>query len=255
MNIFVVALLPVLFLANSSEQAKVANNKPEVEFHNGRISVKAEDVALKEVLQEIEKKSGIEIELKDAKAAEKSVSIDVKDVMPRRVFRQILHGLNFAYFHSRTGLARVLILAPGGTPPEGYRKPFGRGLRRKRWQRRSRNFREMLSEKSVKEKLAKVATMQADEDARSIEELGMALTDKDPEVKEKALEVLVDKEEGDSITNALRRGLSDPDPEFRIEILEALAEQGDLDSLRAALNDPDPEVREEAADLLESAAP
>ena len=253
MNLFVLSVLSLLFLINGGQEVKTAGSKPLVKFEEGRISVKAEAVPLKDLLEEIGEKSGIEIELKDAKAAEKSVSIDVENVRPRRALNEILDGLNFAYFYSRTSLARVLILAPGDTPPEGFRRPFG--ARRQRGRRLGRFRRENLEGKSLEEKMAAVRAMRSAKDTRSVEELGKALTDQDPEVKGEALEALIDKEEGENVTRMLRQGLNDPDPEFRMEVLEALADRGDLDSVRKASSDPDPEVREAAADLLESAAP
>jgi len=259
MNIPVLALLPVLFLASAGEKASIVNNKPEVEFRDGRMSVKAEDVLLKDLLEEIGGKGAIEIELKDAKAAEKSVSVDVKNAIPGRALREILQGLNYALFYSKMGLSRVVIVPPGTRIVGGVGERFGDG----------RNFtgsfqgkgkkaleaeRKTERNSAVDAKLAAIDALEDSEDPKSVDELGKALTDQNSEVKLAALEALADKE-GANVNQALRLGLNDPDPEFRVEVLEALADRGDLDAVRNALSDPSPEVKAAAADLLEDAKP
>jgi len=248
-----VALLPVFFLASAGEKAEVVRNQPEVEFRDGRMSVRAADVRLKDLLDEIGGKGKIEIELKDAKAAEKSVSVDLKDVIPGRALREILHGLNYAFFYSQTRLSRVVIVPPG-TPivrSPGGRIAGGKGVvgnfPAKREARRKPE-----RDSAVEAKLAAIEAWEESEDPKSIDELGKALAPQNAEVKSAALNALADKE-GANVNQALRRGLSDPSPEFRIEVLEALAERGDLDALRKALSDPSPEVKEAVADLLEDA--
>jgi hypothetical protein len=254
MNILILALLPVLFLASAGEKVETVNNKPEVEFRDGRVSIKAVDVLLKDLLEEIGSQGAIEIELKDKKAAAKIVSLDVKDALPGRALRDVLEGLNFAFFYSKTGLSRIVIVPPGTPIERGFGGRLGGG----------RNFAEPMGKKginagrkpdrdsAVDAKLAAIEAWEESEDPKSVDELGKALSDPSSEVKLAALEALADKE-GDNVNQALRLGLNDPDPEFRIEVLEALAERGDLDSLRKALNDPSPEVKETAADLLEDA--
>lgn len=259
MNILALALLPVLFLASAGEKAETVTNKPEVEFRDGRMSVKAEDVLLKDLLEEIGGKGAIEIELKDAKAADKSVSVDVKDAIPGRVLREILQGLNYAFFYSKTGLSRVVIV-PHGTPiarASGGRLGDGRnftGSIQGKGKKPVEAQRKTERDSSVDAKLAAIEVLEQSEDPKSIDELGKALTDQNAEVKSAALEALAEKE-GANVNQALRLGLNDPSPEFRIEVLEALAERGDLDALRKALSDPSSEVKAAAADLLEDAKP
>jgi hypothetical protein len=90
------------------------------------------------------------------------------------------------------------------------------------------------------------------DNTRSFAILARALTDPEREVKDAALQALVEKD-APEMTPVIRQGLDDSDPEFRMEVLEALAEQGDVESLRRATLDTDEEVRERAAELLESA--
>jgi len=254
MNILVLALLPVLFLASAGEKAETVNNKPEVEFRDGRVRVKAEDVPLRDLLEEIGAKGGIEIELKDPKAAEKKISVDVKDTIPGRVLREILQGLNYAFFYSKTGLSRIVI-GPHGTPiarGPGGRLGDGRNFTGFQGKGKKALEAQLKRDSAVEAKLAAIEALEESEDPKSIDELGKALTDSSSEVKSAALEALADKE-GANVNQALRLGLNDPDPEFRIEVLEALAERGDLDAVRKALSDPNADVKAAAADLLEDA--
>lgn len=256
MNSLFLALLPVFFLAGAVEKVEVVRNQPEVEFRNGRMSVNAKDVRLKDLLEEIGGKGKIEIELKDAKAAEKSVSVDIKDVIPGRALREILHGLNYAFFYSQTGLSRVVVV-PHGTPIEkasgdrigggrfyGGMPGAGKGM--------LKGGPKTERDSAVEAKLAAIEAWEESEDPKSVEELGKALTDQNAEVKSAALDALSDKE-GANVNQALRRGLNDPDPDFRVEVLEALAGRGDLDAVRKALSDPNPTVKEAAKELLEDA--
>ena len=77
------------------------------------MSVKATNVPLKELLSEMQKKSGIVVELKDTKAAERPFSIDLKSVLPTRAFEEVLRDLNYAFLYSENRLSQVLILPPG----------------------------------------------------------------------------------------------------------------------------------------------
>ena len=110
-EILVVFLVFLMLLANTETGVmRSPNNKPLVRFEDGRISVKAGDVPLKDILSEIQKNSGIVIELKDSKAAEKRSFVDFKNLLSALAFREILPDLNCAFFYSGTRLARVLIL-------------------------------------------------------------------------------------------------------------------------------------------------
>jgi hypothetical protein len=255
MNSLLLALLPVFFLASAGENIEMVRNTPEVEFRNGRMSVTAKDVLLKDLLEEIGGKGAIEIELKDAKAAEKSVSVDFKDVIPGRALREILHGLNYAFFYSQTGLSRIVIVPPG-TPiaKAGERLGSGKffGGAQGAGKGMLKGARKTERDSAVEAKLAAIEAWEESEDPKSIDELGKALTDQNAEVKSAALDALSNKE-GDNVRQALRRGLNDSDPAFRVEVLEALAGHGDLGALRKALSDPSAAVKEAAAELLEDA--
>ena len=264
MKILVAFLTFMVVAGVKSASASSPANTPLVRFENGRMSVKARDVPLKNLLGEIQEKSGIVIELKDPTAAERRSFIDFKNLLPALAFRTILRGLNFAFFYSEKRLARVLILSSGNRiakSKSGLMNPnrFGRQVPRAGHAPTRSGAKPKLTGKNSKDshiaaQLDAIEAMQDSDDPKSIAALGDALADQDLEVKEAALQVLADKK-GAKVTQMLRRGLSDADPEFRIEVLEALADRGDQDSLRKALADPNQDVRDTAADLLESTTP
>jgi hypothetical protein len=260
MKFLVVFLASLMFVASADAAAtSLPESKPLVAFESGRLSVKAGDVPLKDLLSEIQAKSGIMIDLKDSKAAAKRSSVDFKNLPPARAIREILKDLNFAFFYSGNRLSRVLILPPGDRTPaakSGLMNPNRIGPRFPRAQNApgkpgpipklpGKN----RKDSDVTAKLEAIEAMEDSDDPKSIAALGEALTDKNREVKEAAFQALADKK-GANVTEILRRGLNDADPEFRIEVLEALAERGDLESLRKALADRNQDVRETAADLL-----
>ncbi len=234
-------------------------SEPRVDFENERLSVSATDVALKDLLSEIQAKSGIIIELKDSKAAAQRSSVEFKALSAVLAFQSILRDLNFAFFYSGNRLVRVLILPPEVqtlTANDKLMKPNPVGRRRAQAKipplKSEATSRPPAGDRQDSDVMAKHDAIAAMEDAdhpESIAALAEALTDGHRKIKTAALRALAHKK-GAAVTQVLRRGLNDSDPEFRIEVLEILADRGDLEPLRKALADRNQEVRENAADLL-----
>jgi hypothetical protein len=269
MKILVISLISLTLAAAADPPAKSPprSKPPLVEFQNGRLSVKATNVPLKELLSEMQKKSGIVVELKDTKAAERPFSIDLKSVLPTHAFEEVLRGLNYAFLYSGNRLSQVLILPPGVEitqrqvekgPPQPTKRSEGRFDRAEKGSLKAEREQKALKQKTmdsrVQSKLAAIAEMEASDDPKSIVALGDMLADPSPEVKEAALSALTDKE-GSLPTQMIRRGLNDRAAEFRIEVLEALAERKDIESLRRGMADSNKDVRERAAELLEQSKP
>jgi HEAT repeats len=260
----VTIFLGSLLLVASTDAASTSLSKSKllIGFEQGRMSVKAVNVPLKDLLSEIEEKSGIVIDLRDSETAAKRSSVDFKNLLPALAFREMLQDLNFAFFYSGTRLARVLILPPKDQTSTARSEsmnpnPIGRPFVRAEVVpivpgATPRLPGENSKDSDVMAKLDAIEAMEDSDDPKSIAALGEALNDQNRKVKEAALRVLADKK-GANITQMLRRGLNDADPDFRIDVLEILADRGDLDSLRRALADRNREVRERAADLLENA--
>jgi hypothetical protein len=262
MTILIVLLASLMLVAGAKPATSLPKTKPLVGFENGRLTIKAADVLLKDLLSEVQAKSGIAIELKDSTAAEKRSFVEIKSLPPALVFQSILRDFNFAFFYSGTRLARVLILPSGDQShkaknglvnPDRIGRPFPRAEHTPLKPGAMPTLQGQNSKGSdVMAKLEAIEALEDSDDPKSVAALGDALTDQDRRVKEAALRALEHKEEAGA-TQMLRRGLNDSDPEFRVLVLEALANRGDLDSLRKALADRNHNVRETAADLLESA--
>ncbi len=268
MRILVISLISLVLAAASDPPAKSPprSKPPLVEFQNGRLSVKATNVPLKELLSEMQKKSGIVVELKDTKVAERPFSIDLKSVPPTRAFEEVLRDLNYAFLYSGNRLSQVLILPPGAEitqrqiekRPQPTKRFEGRPDRTEKGPLKAERDQKALKQKTVdsrvQSKLATIAELEDFDDPKSIAALGDMLADPSPDVKEAALSALTEKE-GSLATQMIRRGLNDRSPEFRIEVLEALAERKDTESLRTAMADSNKDVRERAAELLEQSKP
>jgi hypothetical protein len=268
MRILLISLISLVLAAASDPPTKSPprSRPPLVEFQNGRMSIKATGAPLKELLSEMEKKSGIAVELKDTKAAERPFSIDLKSVLPTRAFEEVLRGLNYAFLYSGNRLSQVLILPPGveivQRQIEKGPQPTKRSERRSdraetgpvKAEREQKALKQKTADSRVQSKLASIAELEDFDDPKSIAALGDMLADPSAEVKEAALSALTDKE-GSLATQMIRRGLNDRSPEFRIEVLEALAERKDTESLRTGMTDSNRNVRERAAELLEESKP
>jgi HEAT repeat protein len=259
MKMLLVLIAALTLIAAAEGATSLSESTPMVRFENGRLSVKAGDAPLKDLLSEIQIKSRIIIELKDSKAAAKPSSVEFKHLSPTLAFQTILRDVNFAFFYSGNRLARVLILPPGDQSPTASSALINPNRPSPRFPRtetaplkRAAGPRlpgETTKDSDVTAKLEAIEAIEDSDDPKSIAALGEALTDPQRKVKEAALKALAHKKAA-NVTQTLRRGLNDSDPEFRIEVLETLADRGDLDSLRKALADRNQQMRETAVDLL-----
>jgi hypothetical protein len=269
----VLSLVSLFFMAaGPAPQAQPVN--PLVKFSAGRLTVRAVEVPLKDLLQEIGKRSGIVVELRDQKTAQKQVTLELNNVSPSLALEEILRGFSFALFHDKNGLSQVVVLSPDTSPSElaltkapparsppkpvsSASKPsrsdsppdFDELLKRNR-DEGLKAIAQALKGDDSSRKLEAIDALGSFEDPAALKLLHEALGDSNTEVKKSALETLAEKE-GQDVVPILSGALRDPDPSFRMEVLEALAEKGDLQAVRTALSDKSREVREKAAELLE----
>lgn len=232
--LLVISLFVIAAEVASSETSTV---NPFVSFSEGRLSIRAVEVSLKDLLQEISEKCDIVVELMDQKAEEERLTLELFDFFPEMAFKEILQGFSFAFFYNNARLAHVVALsvaalppnlslpAPSPRPPPSVSKPRSEP---------APDFEELLERNR----------------AEGIKVLSDALASPDSDIKSSALEVLTEQEGADVIP-VLSGALRDPDPEFRMEVLEALADKGETQLVRSALSDQNIEVREKAAELLE----
>lgn len=263
---YIIAVFVILMAAPASPNTDAVN--PLVKFFEGRLSIRAVNVSLKDLVQEIRKKSGIVVDLRDAKGAEKRITIELVNLTPARALEEILRGLSFASFYNYNGLFQVVVVSPDASPPQltlsktpqprpQPRQPFKPDFEELLKRNRDEGLKaiaQVLKGGNRRDKLQAVEALESfgsADDPEIIWLLGEALADSDRAVKKSALEALADKE-GAAVIPLLTAGLRDPDPSIRIEVLEALGEKRALDLVRGALSDPDSEVRETAQELVES---
>ena len=234
-------LLPILQpwkVMGSEAPSDTHSTNPLVTLSEGHLTVRAVDVPLSDLLQEIREKSHIQVELKDEEAAENRITVDLQNLPPNLALEQILRGLNLAYFYENDRLAKVVALPLASTPlpAKALSSPSPPETPPAQKKRELPNFEELLER----------------DRAAALKAINEALASPDPEVRRAALEALEDDEEPD-VVPILSRALRDPDPSIRMEALEALAERGELQLVKGALSDQNSEVREKAAELLEDA--
>lgn len=244
--------LAVLLFVMAAEVARPDTSTVSslVRFSASRLTIRAEEISLKDLAQEIRKKSGIIVELRDSKAAEKRLTLDLKNVSPELAFEEILRGFSFAVFYDDGRLAQVVVLSAEGSPAklELSSRPSPRP---------PPSDKSRLLVKPTPDKPSPSASMPDFEELleqnreEGMKVLSEALASPDPKVKRAALEALAETE-GPDVLPLLSGALRDPDPSIRMEVLEALADKGELQAVRGALSDQNREVRERAAELLES---
>ena len=266
----IVAVFVTLMAVPASPNTDAVN--PLVRFFEGRLSIRAVNIPLKELVQEISKKSGIVVELRDAKAAEKRITVDLVNLPPALALEEILRGFSFALlYNNKAHLAEAVVLSPvvpspqvaqSKPPPprpQPVRQPSVPGPDFEALLNRNRDegmqaISLALKGNNRRDKLQAVDALEnfgSADDQAIIRLLGEALADSDKAVKKSALGALVDKE-GAAVIPLLAAGLKDPDPSIRVEVLDALSEKGQLHLVRSALSDPDQDVREKAQELLET---
>lgn len=227
--------------AEAAPQSKAVN--PLVKFSDGRLTIRAVDVPVKDLIEEIRKKSGIAVEIRDQKAAQKRVTVDLTDLSPELAVEDMLRGLSFALFYDGDRLSQVVVLSAEALPPQ-------LSLSRTSSARPASKPSPAASKPSAADSVPDFEELLERDRDKGMKAVKEALANPDSEIKTAALEALTDTE-GEGVLPLLSGALRDPDPSFRMEVLEALADKGELQLVRSALSDQNTEVREKAAELLE----
>jgi hypothetical protein len=217
-------------------------SNPFVSYSKGRLTVRAVDVPVKDLIEEIRKKSGIIIELRNQKAAQKRVTVNLADLSPEQAVEDMLRGLSFALFYDGDRLSQVVVLSADGSPPQ-------LSLSRASSARPAPRPSPAASKPSPADSVPDFEELLERDRDKGLKAVKEALANPDSEIKTAALEALADTE-GEDVLPLLSGALRDPDPSFRMEVLEALADKGELQLVRSALSDQNTEVREKAAELL-----
>lgn len=254
--------IPVLGLGASGDSG-AGGASFVVEAKNDLLTLRANDIPLKEVLTEIVDQSGISITIHGE--LEGLISADFSDLPMDEGLKRLVKGLNYVFIYGsekgKSGtlpIKRVII----------YSKKGGGPIRRL-------ESRRVVPERQPSQELEEA----------SFDSLVKALQDKDPAVREEAVDRLVDLEDKRAINHLSRVLLQDKAPDVRESAAEALGDFGDrrvvrplvralrdedagvresavyalveigggeaINALRRALQDEDEDVREAAADALE----
>jgi len=212
-----------------------------IQARNNRLTVKLRDIPLEKVLTEIANQTGIQIIFYGP--MEGFLSADFSDLPLNKGLRQLTRGFNhiFIYCGGKAKdlgpeIKKVIIYSKTGERPDKRLEP--RVIKTKKW---------------LPEELTAV--------------LVKALEDKNPEVREDAVDLLAElKDERvivhltevllndkDEDIDPLIKALGDKDAGVRESVVDALADVGGdkvISPLMDALGDEDEDVRETAADAL-----
>ena len=285
-----VTIATVLFVALLIASPALAQKSLEVEWKAGRLSVRAENTALSEILREVARQTGLEV--RGHEGLQEEVSVRFADLPLDDALRKLLDRVNSlivgepspqgrprpvlgVVFERRTEpvalreeqgdrlSALTGILAKGGTEAEQALfsaaldpDPSIRGLASETLAARNsqEDFQTILKAATAEDALTRLMALQvlSQHETVALPALAKALSDQDMEVKGYAMQMLAQKRSPEALA-ALGQVLHDPDPAFRQYALKFLGQLGDPTSLSyigLALHDKDEAVRGLAADLL-----
>jgi len=260
-----------------------------VEYAGTKLSVTADHVPLSQVLQEVAKKTGLEV--RGLSEAGKTVAVQLSDVTVAQAIQGLLGGTNYVIFGSLASpagvrAARVVIInaAAGAAIDIGTEAQTGKAAadQAKRSSFRSQlmstnpaeqdaGFREVikLNPKEAYDALADVITngdgiarLRAlqfmDQDSQIDPSLVMgslrdALNDQDSVLRDYSVQALGRHPGSDSL-DLLRQVYSESDSTVRLNVIEAVSQRTDAHALiQQASTDPDQAVSSLATELLNGA--
>lgn len=224
---------PVLGLGASGDSG-TGSSSFVLKVKDNLLTLKANDIPLKEVLTEIVNQTGIHILIHGE--LEEVLSADFSGLPLDEGLRRLIKDSNYVFIYE-TGKGK------GGEPPIKqviiYSKKGGGPTER------------LESRVMVPEKREKHLPETLEE--ASLDSLVRALKDKDPGVREEAVDRLVELDDRRVIIPLTRVLLQDSAPDVRETAAEALGELGDKRAVRPlvqALRDREAGVRESAVDAL-----
>ena len=268
-----VAVFLVLLLSWVAESAQAAA-RVTVRLQKDRLSINAREAALREILVELSRATGIQVYLAvdlEGRVAAEATTISFKGLTIEEGLRRLLRGKNLILVYSQAGLSEIRIYGEGSR--EFRRLTVGRpqpSRRAQTAQRAPRPPRGVVEDFAELTRLRAEALENPDPAARSAaldrlsrnEKLAVQTAleilerERDPEVLESALDILGGQE---SVPlDPLFKVATHPEPTVRLQALELLSEHGEGDSRvrdllkKIVQTDRNREVRETARSLLES---
>lgn len=227
----------------------------EIEIVEHRVSLRANGLALRRVLEEIASRTGIELELEDPLDRPSNVSFE--DLFLPEALDRLLEGRSYLLRHvddasGRQGVSWLWVMAQGAKeaavdPADAVARPDPdeSGLER---------LRQALADHDPKTRLRAVTGLEQLTGSEAAMKVlaTTARIDDNASVREEAVHAL--GELGDVAARIeLEQALLDPESRVREAALHSLVDLGGEDSARAlasALNDEDPALREQAVYAL-----
>ena len=267
-TVSVFLLLPLIAQAESLRgttraEVRPSHSAPFVRFADERLTVKVQDIALRELLKEIARESGLTLVL--LSALQDRMTVEFHQLPLDKALRRLLRHRNFALEYAEktakgshsTGLrpTGLWVFANGGgdypvqtivleeTKPRSSQEAAALD---------NRVVQVALQSPDPEEREDAVETLGESRHPDAIAPLSLALADEDTDVREAAIDALADVG-GDEAAQALAVALQDEDAELREDAVEALGEIGGETAiylLEQASQDNDKFVRGTAARLL-----
>jgi len=231
-----ICVIHIILLINLSSLSVSENREPDeapflVRTKGNLLTVKARDIPLEEVLTEIANQTRINFVL--CEPAEESISADFSNLPLEKGLKRLTRDFDHVLVYGPNTAKRVHLKIKTMLifPREGGRSKKGSEAR------------VIVPEKRTLRALGNA----------SMDSLIKALGDKDPEVREDAVDSLAEFEDEKVIMHLTKVLLNDKDEDVRANAADVLGELGGenaRDALIQALQDEDAGVRESAVDAL-----
>lgn len=234
-----------------------------IRYANGRLTVRVQDVSLRELLQEIARQSGLT--LVGYGSLNKRMTLEFHRLSLTEGLRRILRHRSFVVEYAQPTLKErppiepqvktlwvlskegeespVPITVVAGTKARSSSPAVATGISR---------LQAGLSSQNAAEREEAVGALGESGRPEAVALLTSALADENENVREAAIVALAEIG-GAAAAQALAIALRDEDPWLRVEAIETLGEIGGesaIGVLEQALNDEDESIREAAADMM-----
>ncbi len=117
-------LLALTLLSSGLPSAATGETPPEtysISLEDGRVTIRAEDAALEEILRELARRAGFELFI--YRPLEKRVTVDIRDLPVEEALRKLLPGHGFLYRKSGSDEVRLQAVAVlEGESADGYNR-------------------------------------------------------------------------------------------------------------------------------------
>jgi hypothetical protein len=224
-----------------------------VNFRDGLLTIETRGESLGDLLDEIQKKSGIKFHVRKTLPND-AVSASFRDVPVETALKRLLgREFDLVWFYTAPKAGK-------GTPQPTEVWVVGRGERvggmmADAGKGAAKRQAKPGDSPALKERLAKIDDLADEDAAKALPELLGALADKDPRIRAAAAEALGEVGDASAVEPLGKALASDADSDVRDAAAEALGDIGSPNAvplLSAGLRDADEDVRETVVDALGS---